>query len=771
MSDTKSRNCCLVLVLAWSAGLCVFAAGAVRGQGTPLPELGARAAAIPRVHLPSARTSDSIPGDGAPVAHGARGQLSPRMSVLRQAVGIARAGGDLLGMGPDYEVTFDRRGVTYVPALGDKTPRNLPLRFEPRAFGRGAATRRIEATEPAVEAGERHVVRYRRPDFVERYELRPDGVEQSFAFDALPPGRGDLIVRGRIATELPLARTGDHGELRFEIDGIGGVRIGEVVGIDARGRRAPGALRFSAHDRTLDLVLPAAFVDGAALPLVLDPLIGTTFGPPTGFDDEYPDIAWDETNLVYLAVWQRRFSSSSTGIRGQLIDSVGGLVGPVLGIRLSSFNGMFPRVANVNLRDAFVVVWTENLDIVAASVLASSGAISNAVQVVAGTDLQLNPDVSGEATPADDEAIAVWVNATQSKIQTRQITVASNGALSPFGTVDITTGNFNDTQPAISASGGATGRHLITWSRLFGTTRDIRAAVVDRNLGVLFSLLGVASSPDDEEDPAVDGDGTNWVVAYTTEASPFSGDNDVACRGVSYDPAAGSTYLSASEVIVEGDTNDDEIDPSVAWVDASVLIGYADESGTAGDYDAYVKSVDPFSCVTCEGEFALEVGARNTDSVRIATNGTYEAIIVWGSTDRSTFEGDVVAQAFLEDAGRFVDFGGGCGLGGSAFASCARAGNAGFTLRLQHAAPGAPAWLILSPEPMFVGCGPCAIVPDPFRGFAISVGSTDSRGNATLNAPLAIGLSIEFYMQWLVSRAGGACLGFDLSNALHVLAY
>ena len=50
------------------------------------------------------------------------------------------------------------------------------------------------------------------------------------------------------------------------------MRIGTVLGIDARGRTSPGALRVVGN--VVELSLPASFVDSAELPLILDPLVG-----------------------------------------------------------------------------------------------------------------------------------------------------------------------------------------------------------------------------------------------------------------------------------------------------------------------------------------------------------------------------------------------------------------------------------------------------------------------------------------------------------------
>ena len=111
--------------------------------------------------------------------------------------------------------------------------------------------------------------------------------------DALPPGSGDLVVRGRIVTDLACATPDVKVDsLAFEVPGaphLGGIAIGEVTGIDAAGERAAGWMRCDGD--TLDLVLPASFVDGARLPLVLDPLISTAGTVQVGGDPKRPDAA------------------------------------------------------------------------------------------------------------------------------------------------------------------------------------------------------------------------------------------------------------------------------------------------------------------------------------------------------------------------------------------------------------------------------------------------------------------------------------------------
>ena len=307
-----------------------------------------RRSTTPRVYLPDSRDGDSIAPPSRRAGHAS-------FSIGRQAVGLNVTDGQLIGGGPDYEVRFDRGGITYLPALGAKAAKLYPLRFEVTGVGRrsGPSTPATRA-EPSAEGC---VVRYSRAGFEERYEVGPVGVEQSFSFATLPPGAGDLVVRGRIATELPLARAAAD-ELRLEVDGLGGVRIGAVTGVDANGARTAGALRFA--DGEIELSLPAEFVDHAALPLVVDPLVGTAFNVntlPMDYDDENPDVAYDQNNGVYLVVWQRRFSSTGVAIRGQLVTAAGGFSGNLISIRPSTSLATSPRVANIHLRHTFVVVW------------------------------------------------------------------------------------------------------------------------------------------------------------------------------------------------------------------------------------------------------------------------------------------------------------------------------------------------------------------------------------------------------------------------------
>ena len=195
-------------------------------------------------------------------------RIEPRSLSFRDAYDLHREADVLRGGGPEYAVVFDRRGLEFTPALGSRAPRNHPFRFTLESIDRGGAS--ILSIDQRGAEPRQHgtTASYQRsPAIVERYDLGPDGVELSFVFRDPLPGSGDLVVRGRIATELTPAATGQFEDgVSFELQGVGGVHVGAVTGIDAAGRRTPGSLRCDgAH---LELVLPARFVDTATYPLI-----------------------------------------------------------------------------------------------------------------------------------------------------------------------------------------------------------------------------------------------------------------------------------------------------------------------------------------------------------------------------------------------------------------------------------------------------------------------------------------------------------------------
>ena len=263
--------------------------------------------------------------------------------------------------GADFRAIFDGAGLQFTPALGQGAPRTFPVRFALSTIHRGNELV-LDATgarsQPTVDG---HRVDYDRGrDVTERYDVRSRGVKQSFVFEELPGGSGDLVVRCCVETDLEAQPTGWAEAVELLAGSHGGVTIDGVLGIDAMGQNAPGSLRWDGEH--LDLVLPGSFVDGAQLPLILDPMIATSRMVGTsGNDDNNADAAWLESAGVYLVVWERAFSTSDIEIRARLRDednnALTGWFAITNGNNLLNRN---PSVAAVRSPNLFAVCWQQS---------------------------------------------------------------------------------------------------------------------------------------------------------------------------------------------------------------------------------------------------------------------------------------------------------------------------------------------------------------------------------------------------------------------------
>ena len=124
--------------------------------------------------------------------------------------------------------------------------------------------------------------------------------------------------------------------------------------------------------------------------MILDPLISSEAGiSAPGWDEIATDVAYDATNDVYLAVWQREFSGQSSEIRSQLVSPTGSLVGSlqlIASTTATSPVNINASVANVAKTSRFLVVWQHGtsmfgpFDLACAAVMAGGGFVSATVR-------------------------------------------------------------------------------------------------------------------------------------------------------------------------------------------------------------------------------------------------------------------------------------------------------------------------------------------------------------------------------------------------------
>ncbi len=673
--------------------------------------------------------------------------VEERVSIQSQAHGLSRAEGRLFGLGPDYRAEFDADGIEFVPALGRQAPHAMPLRFTFESVRRGDAVVHEAANAEPRQQDDYRVTFARGGGVTERYDVRVDGVEQSFVFDHPLPGNGDLVVRGALSTELG-GQTGVYRDgMRFSCE-HGAVTIGKVTGIDAIGSRVQGSLRYDGEH--LDLVLPDFFVANARYPLVLDPLMGGVSNVNlTSSDDSNADSAYEGFHNRYCLVWERALAGDLIDIRAQRVNTSGGITGAVLLVKASGVN-LAPSIASVRQTQTFVCAWQTSNNIlgpfdIEARTIASVNGLMSTNHVAVGTQFQDNDvgvDVGGDRTTDSPDSLLVWQVVGQGL---RGVNVR---ALSPptdptFNSVMTVSSNANDMRPAISKSGGDNGRWLIVWQR----NGTVRMRVRDRQFNAITSGFLV----DDGAWPDVDGNGNNFAIVYQQpEDGPGSGAPfDIHCRIANYNGGSSISFAGPGSP-VEADNNQEEIRPFVCFIESKYLVGWTNVTGFLFS-NISLRTIDPENCDLCGAEYDIsgsneyEFGA--TAASRWSGGDATDECIVSFSSGNNTppWSSDMHAVIFeaIGFGGLVSDLGGECANGG--FFQIAGAFALGNTVDLQlvqadtNAAFGA--LHIGNSAPAFA-CGPCNILL-PFVGVSVAP------VNGVVSTPLTIGCSTELLGQSL----------------------
>jgi hypothetical protein len=681
-------------------------------------------------------------------------------AVAMRAYGVTIERDLVVAAGPDYEASFRHHEVEFLPMLGKASPQDLPVTWRFVSASRGE-TPVVGAGDVEPEASSRRVV-YRRPGVVERYDVREDGIEQSFVFAKRPAGSGDLVVRLAVQAAVAGRSTADGG-CEFVLDGVGGVRFGAVTGIDADGNRCRGGVVL--RGSVLELSLPAAFVDAASYPMVLDPLVGAALlGPNASNDDNLPDAAYDATTDTWLVVWTRGSSTANQGIRATRVSGAGALLGSLILVSGSGSVGVkvAPRVANVAQRDRFLVVWQDaptiftQIDIVGRSVDAASGSMSGIVPIAATPNDEFDACISGDSTGSDDEAIVVW-RESDVGIKACTVTLPAAGDPAAAGAIFVVN-SLNVSDPCISRSGGSVGRHVIAWRESNAVVpSEIFARAFTRNLAALGSgPTQLTFSGANDRRPAVDGDGDSFLVVWVT------GDpGDIRGRRI----LASSSGLTpaTNDIAVEADAGQDENRPDIAYLGRNRWCVVWSEAGT--NFGSTVAGT-----IVDEGVFriGLELSFsglnRTTNHVRETTPrvcgefagdwsaGSDQGMVVFGEGEvLPPFESDIIAQRIeaLGPGGSVTTTGPSCGLGGTAGTAGPFAlGNDDFQFTLTGADPSAVlCFFALGFPSASSSCGACQFMQPVITELRPFAAGSASRPFPAPAAPAFLGIGLE--AQWV----------------------
>ncbi len=676
-------------------------------------------------------------------------RFGPTHELLRDGHGQLRA------VGPDYKARFDAGAMTFVPALGDAVPHNMDWRVSMRGTRRGDGDELV-AIRDAMPRPADSVVRYARGRGIEeQFHVGPDGIEVRYVFAQPIIGEGDLVVRAEVDTELVARSCETDAGLAFRIGNVGGVNVGGVVGIDANGQRMPGSMRWDGRD--LEFVLPAEFVDGAAYPLTLDPLVGAAIAAGSSpLSASQPDVAFVDD--WYVVVWEEAFSETDHDVRAQFVDDSGTLQFGFWSVHTTAGFSTKPRVAAVRNGTLFLVTWATAptplgpFD-VECKWLELNGVRSNLVEIAAMSANEIEPDVGGSATANGDAAVVVW-NEVGAGIRAAQVTVVAP-ADPVVGNTAILSTNPDDGRPEISHSGGSTGRYAVAFERGGFPTgvwaRGISGAAVPLGTEIQLagSILGAAR-------PSIDGDGTSFVCVYEQRESIATTKRDILCQRIGF--LGNQLNAFAASGTIEADGNDDEWEPAIAWTGPKYVVAWSNEA--TGFLESAVRSRGVLldGCTDCgDPEFVVdpEAGVRShTPRIGSKLGGNVDsedddALIAYASVQTGPpFDSDVLARRWRAfSGGSFGNVSGPCGPVSTIALpnGPAALGNENFTLSVDGIPPtltAAVVHLAQGPAPIVQCIGVCPI-SDPGFLLASVPPTTFGAGSATLDLPLACDSQLE----------------------------
>jgi hypothetical protein len=667
--------------------------------------------------------------------------------------------GTLTAIGDHYKATFADGETVFTPLLGRVAPRNLPFALRVTHAGCGE----LAPVGPATLQHDASTVTFARTELAERFEVRPEGLKQSFVFDRLPPGEGDLVVRSRIATELRPSDSSSAGGLQFLFEGVGGVEVGQVLGIDADGNTRPGTLRTDGEH--LDFVLPAAFVRTARLPLIVDPLLSSVVVTGSTLADSVPDIApLPAPTDAYLVVWLRAVSAVDNDVRAQRVSSTGALLGGLLMIETTPSSAAAVTVAASTVAATWLVAWEIDGDI-KSRFISSNGAAQTTTDIANGPNVQRSPCLAGGTFGGAAVTVCVWHDATANVIRSRKLDMAAQTGLAPTHVIASGSSLAPVSGPSISRD-NPIDQELIVWTttNVLGQ-RAVRGVIADMDgnpRSATFPIAGGAST--EAFAPTCAGDGHDFVVAVRTSSS-LTG-NGGACAPVQFTfalPALGPVTVGALRSVAGPGAPPFGAPPlgmAVAMFQGSAFVAFS-SVGTAANA-VRALSVDPLTCSDCEGSLVVDLAGNDTgvgicSRAFSSANATNDGAVVFVPIVGG--QGDVTLRLLRADDGLRTDLDIAC-TPGRPLAPCARAGNANFGVVLRGAAPNELTLVIHSLGLMNFNCNPCAIGPDTAIGIISFLGATSAAGG--IRAPLALppgaaAIGATLHSQFVLF--GGQCLG------------
>jgi hypothetical protein len=488
------------------------------------------------------------------------------------------ADGPLWAIGRAWKASFDATGCTVVPFFGADAPRNFPLRVELATATVGDVELPLAPGKPIETAGAVHTAR---GPLTEVVATGLESLEQSFVFETLPD-RGAIAVEVRLDGDY--TATAIDGGLRFANE-WGHVDYTKAIAVDAAGKRLPLPIEWNGE--TARMVIPAAFVADAQLPLVLDPVLNYWFalGNPSQVqrDGDTATIQALALGGRTLLIWQRQWSATDQDCWGLLFDSALGLVQTDFVIDASGADWVKVACAGNNYAQNFLVVaevrvpvFLANRHDIVGRTVAANAAVGGVFDIERDGVVGLpgnnhHPDIGGDPYFGVGRYCVVFQKRNGAAADIYMKLVNTSGGLVMSNPIALDTSSTEESRPSIGKScgpsNGPPAHWLVTWQRTWPSApfdQDLHGRFVNWNGALPGGVFAIAISVADETAPSpgspIDQDGVRyWPLAH--ESALAAGQTrDVWARLVRVDGTSPMGSFVVSGNVPGADDREPEVD-------------------------------------------------------------------------------------------------------------------------------------------------------------------------------------------------------------------
>ncbi|MCA8941870.1 MAG: hypothetical protein KDB80_04855 [Planctomycetes bacterium] len=666
--------------------------------------------------------------------------------------------------GESYKARLDD-SFRFYPVLGSGYRRSLSLGWRTEWIGFGREPSRLVGEPVEVEVAPDRFER-RWPGVVEAYDFLPDLVEQTFEIRRPPTVLGDLVVVGAVDTEFEAApREAEHAPLRFEKDGKQLVEYGAATVVDANGIEFPMTTSFDGA--RIELRLPAASVDAATFPLLVDPAM---FSLDPAREIGMTDVTFmpGEDMWPNFAMITRINSQTDHDAIGYNYDENG--LTAILVSDLGLTDSQRVAVGTVADENRFVAAWEQRQGFHTDLRIWSDGPIFDAVTArnatlvgVSGEHFR-NPDIGGVRPNDGSFAIVVYDHALLTTNHTVDALRFDPDTAAVTHLPDVAT-VADETRPAISPI--AAQEWMVCWNDILGADHRVLARMILPNATLSASVETLRSRTNEiHTDVKVAGGRGTYLATWSSTPIGFgvrairtqrftwganesfelrqyrtlvSGTSGFRNEGLAHDHDSRSHWLVSYTKPVGTLGREIEV-ARLGWTGGMVETVQPQGSIVESSHASAVAFVTPFAS---SEEEHFTVSYAVDDSVNSAFTARY----------------DYPAEVFAP-----TRYGADCGVTAFESSGPGKAGSHSFTVTLLAPVFAVSALTLGRQQASIpldvIGMPRCELLVEPTTAVTIP-GTPNGFGTATINVPLNDSpvLLGSLYTQWLYIDLGANALG------------